>query len=103
MLVHGPDVLNLTLTPSSMITAPPVQLNATISDAHNGGQTIASAVYYLNVPPWVTTTTSLSHPMTAVCGAFGETVEEVQADLDIQDLSKGRTPMATGAPSGRPG
>jgi hypothetical protein len=90
MLVHGPDVLNLTLTPSSTITAPPVRLSATTSDAHNGGQTITSAAYYVDIPPWVTTTTSLSHPMTAVDGAFDETVEEVQADLDIHNLSTGQ-------------
>jgi carboxypeptidase T len=90
MLVHGPDVSNITLTPSATVTAPPVQLSATISDAQNGGQTIAAAVYYVDVPPWITATSAVSYPMTAVDGTFDATVEEVQAELDIHNLSTGR-------------
>jgi len=90
MLVHGPDVSNITLTPSATVTAPPVQLSATISDAQNGGQAIAAAVYYVDVPPWVTTTATIPHPMTAIDGTFDAAVEEVQAELDIHNLSSGR-------------
>lgn len=89
-LVHGPDVLNLTLTPSSTVGAPPVQLNAIINDAQNGGQTIAAAAYYVDVPPWITATAPISYPMMAADGAFDEVVEPVWAELDIRDLPSGR-------------
>ena len=85
----GPDALDLAVEV--------VQLTATIDDTrYNNGngteptQNVATAEYYIDIPPWVTTTTPISYPMTAVDGAFDETIENVEATLDTTGLSHGR-------------
>jgi hypothetical protein len=89
-LIHGPDVISPTLAPTVTVTARPVQVNAIIDDTENGGDSIAAAIYYVDSPPWITTTIAISHPMTATDGIFDEIREDVQANLDICNLSSGR-------------
>jgi len=86
---YGPDALDLAVEVA--------RLTATIDDTRykNGNgtepmQNIAAAEYYIDIPPWVTTTTPISYPMTAVDGAFDETIENVEATLDTTGLSHGR-------------
>ncbi len=88
-LIQGPDVLNLTLTVSATATST-AQLNATINDTQNGGQPIATAAYYIDTPPWLTTTNPISLSLTASDGAFDETIEAAQAELNLENLTPGR-------------
>jgi PKD repeat protein len=97
MTPAGPDALAVTANPAGATAGDPVHLSATIDDTRynnqNGSeptQSIAAAEYYVDVPPWVTTTTPISYPMSAVDGAFNETIEDVEATLDTTGLSSGR-------------
>ncbi|GEM_PF-370715 len=93
----GPDALDLSVSPQAVLPGSPVLLKATIDDTrynHNFGaeptQNIAAAGYYVDIPPWLTTTVPIAHPMTAADGAFDEKVEQVEAILDTGGLSPGR-------------
>ena len=93
----GPDAVAVTVTPPVALPGGVVTLTATIDDGRynnqNGAeptQPIAAAEYYVGVPPWVTTTTPISHAMAAIDGAFDETVEEVVATIDVSGLSRER-------------
>jgi hypothetical protein len=93
----GPDVLDLSIIPQEISAGSSVQLTGTIDDSrynHAHGleptQSIATAVYYVDVPPWITTTAPITHMMAASDGLFNSTQEEVQASLDTTGLSTGR-------------
>jgi len=93
----GPDALALSVLPGETAAGSPVGLSATIDDtrykfSHGSepAQSIASAVYYVDVPPWITTTTPITYPMTAVDGAFDESIEAVEASVDTAGLNGGR-------------
>ncbi len=97
MTPAGPDALNVTAIPIGVTPGQPVQLTATVNDTRynnsNGTeptQNIAAAEYYVDVPPWVTTTTPIPLPMAAADGSFDEKVEEVVATVDTTGLSAGR-------------
>ncbi len=97
MTPAGPDALNVTALPGGVVAGQPVQLTATINDTRynnsNGTeptQNIATAEYYLDVPPWITTTPPVPLPMAAADGNFDEKVEEVVATVDTTGLSAGR-------------
>ncbi|MBN1661117.1 MAG: PKD domain-containing protein, partial [Anaerolineae bacterium] len=97
MTPAGPDALDVTAVPGGVVPGEPVLLTATVNDtrySNNNGtepaQNIAAAEYYLDVPPWVTTTVPIAYPMTAVDGAFNETIEDVQATVDTSALGAGR-------------
>ncbi len=97
MTPAGPDALNVTAVPGGAVVGDPVQLTATINDTRynnsNGTepvQNVVAAEYYIDVPPWITTTVPVAYPMTAVDGAFNETIEDVEATLDTTGLSSGR-------------
>ena len=93
----GPDALEVTLSSVGVIPGQTAHLTATIDDARynneNGNepvQSIAAAEYYVDVPPWVTTTVPIAYPMGAVDGVYDESVEEVKASIDTTGLSAGR-------------
>ncbi|MBN1483587.1 MAG: PKD domain-containing protein [Chloroflexia bacterium] len=97
MLPSGPEALNVSATPGEVVQGEPVQLTATANDTRynnqNGSeptQAIAAAEYYIDAPPWVTTTTPVAYPMAAADGSFNETVEDVEAVIDTSALSPGR-------------
>jgi PKD repeat protein len=97
LLPSGPEAVDLTVIPGVVEPGDPVQLTATIDDTRynnsNGfepTQDIAAAEYYVDVPPWVTTTTPIAYPMAPVDGGFDETIEEVEATIDTTSLSPGR-------------
>ncbi|MCX7680696.1 MAG: M14 family zinc carboxypeptidase, partial [Anaerolineae bacterium] len=97
LIPSGPDVLALSLSPQVAPPGTTVLLKATVDDTrynHSLGaeptQHIAAAEYYVDLPPWITTTVSTSHMMTATDGAFDEQVEQVEAWLDTGGLSPGR-------------
>jgi murein tripeptide amidase MpaA len=93
----GPDALEVTVAPPVAELGDVVTLTATITDGRYVNrhgiepvQSIAAAEFYVDVPPWVTTTTPISHAMTAVDGAFDESVEAVTAAIDLTELMPGR-------------
>jgi PKD repeat protein len=93
----GPDTLNPVIQPVVVAAGEAAQLAATIDDTRfnnqNGTeptQNITAAEYYVDVPPWVTTGTPTPHSMTAVDGAFDETIEGIQAEIDTSGLTEGR-------------
>jgi hypothetical protein len=93
----GPDALDLSVLPRDPAPSGPVQLTATIDDTryyHDNSpeptQSIIAAAYYVDVPPWITATTPITHLMTATDGLFDETIEAVQATVDTTSLSRGR-------------
>ncbi len=92
----GPDALDPAVDPVGAAPGQPVQLTVTLNDARynnqNGAeptQAIAAAEYYVDTPPWATST-PISYPMTAADGAFDEVEEDVAATLDTAGLSAGR-------------
>jgi carboxypeptidase T len=93
----GPDALNLTVSSLTVAPATVVTLTATLNDtrfsSRNGiepVQNIAQAEYYLNAPPWITTTTPVALPMVPVDGSFNSPVELAQAAVDTTGLAPGR-------------
>ncbi|MEJ2211594.1 MAG: carboxypeptidase regulatory-like domain-containing protein, partial [Anaerolineae bacterium] len=65
----------------------PVHLTATIDDGDNGGNGIAAAEYYVDVPPW---DGGVAHPMSAADGAFGNVVEDIEASVSTAGWVPGR-------------
>jgi carboxypeptidase T len=93
----GPDALDAAVSPIGVIPGEPVLLTATVDDTRysdqNGTeptQAIAAAEYYIDIPPWITTTTPASHSMTASDGFFDAAIEDVEAVVDTAGLSAGR-------------
>ncbi len=93
----GPDALDLVVAPEASVPSDTVRLTATINDTRysneNGTestQNVVAAEYYIDAPPWVTTTTPISHPMMAADGAFDEKIEEVLGHIDTAGLDIGR-------------
>jgi carboxypeptidase T len=93
----GPDALDVAISSARAVPVETVQLTATVDDTRynnkNGiepTQNITAAEYYIDVPPWITTTTPVAYPMAVVDGDFDAPVEEVEATLDTAGLSEGR-------------
>jgi hypothetical protein len=93
----GPEALDLSVLPQDASPTSSVLLTATIDDTryyHHGGpeptQNVVAAAYYVDVPPWITATTPITHPMTASDGEFDEEIEVVQATVDTSNLNSGR-------------
>jgi carboxypeptidase T len=93
----GPDALDLVISFAGTAPGATAHLTATIDDTRynnsNGlepAQTIAAAEYYIDVPPWITTTAPVAHPLTPLDGGFNAPVEAVQATLDTAGLSPAR-------------
>jgi PKD repeat protein len=93
----GPDALNLALALNPVETGTAVTLTATLNDTRfnnqNGTeptQNIAAAEYYIDVPPWVTTTTPIAVAMTAVDGNFNSPIEAAQGVVDTSSLGNGK-------------
>jgi len=85
----GPHVYNVTVTPDTLLIGQPITVQATLDDADskNTGQKIVAAEAYLGTPPWDGGTPV---PLTAVDGAFDETAEAVQGQVDTTGMTRGR-------------
>lgn len=97
LLPAGPDPLDVAVAPNVAEPGDLITLTATLDDTRfnnqNGAeptQPIAAAAYYLDTPPWITETTPISAPLTAVDGSFDTVVEEVQGVIDTTGLATGR-------------
>jgi plastocyanin len=97
MTPAGPEALGLTLSEDRVGIGQEVTLEATLNDSRfnsqNGTeptQAIAAAEYYIDVPPWVTTTVPVAFAMSAADGSFNSTAEGVTASIDSTGLSVGK-------------
>lgn len=97
MTPAGPDALSVMVDNGTVTAGTAVTLTATINDSRynnqNGTepvQNVAAAEYYIDVPPWVTTTVPISLPMTAVDGNFNNPVEGAEAVVDTTGMALGR-------------
>ena len=93
----GPDSLDVAVSHPVAAHGDIVTLTATVDDTRYNNskgteptQPIAAAEYYIDVPPWMTTTTPISNPMMATDGAFDTTTEAIEATVDTATLSTGR-------------
>jgi hypothetical protein len=96
-LPAGPDPLRVTAVPAIVESGESFTVTVTLDDTRfnneNGVepiQSIAAAEYYLDTPPWMTTTTPLPLPLTAADGAFDSAVETAQGVVDTTGLPEGR-------------
>jgi hypothetical protein len=92
----GPDVLDLLVSPASAAAGTPVQLTGLADDTRyssNNGveptQAIVSAVYYLDTPPW-RTTTPVTYTLATQDGVFDESLENLSATIQTGSLAPGR-------------
>jgi carboxypeptidase T len=83
-LVRGPDALSLNVN----TTATEATITAVINDSQNGGQTINSAVYQLDIPYW--STGAISETLAASDGNFNSQSEGVTATFDTTGLTPGQ-------------
>ena len=90
----GPDSYAVSISPQFIGKGQEPTLSATIDDTrYIGGepiQPILAAEYYLDTPPWVSSPTTISHPMSALDGGFDEHIETVMASIDTQGLDPGK-------------
>ena len=93
----GPEALNVLSTLDVVAPGEEVVLTANLDDTRyyddNGiepTQSIAAAEYYIDTPPWITTTVPVAYPMAAVDGNFDETSEDVTATIHTAGLGVGR-------------
>jgi hypothetical protein len=92
----GPDALGVATIPSGSVpSGQPLIVNATVDDTRynnsNGVepvQAIAAAEVYVDVPPWMPSASAI--PLSAVDGAFDETVEAVTGGFTTLNWSLGR-------------
>jgi len=89
--------VDVALTLAQVPQGAPAQLTATIDDRRysqaNGAepsQVITAAEYYIDVPPWVTSTAPISYPLAAADGLFDAPSEAVQALVTTSALAPGR-------------
>lgn len=97
MTPSGPDVPDLAVSFDDVPQGTIIDLTSTIDDTrynNSGGteptQNIAAAEYYIDVPPWITTTLPVSYSMAAEDGSFDAETEDVVASIDTADLDLGR-------------
>lgn len=90
----GPDAVGVSVLPAVAPPGTPVLVTATMDDARYKGpepaQPIAAAVYFVDVPPWITTTAPISGTLAPVDGHFDGVREAVQATLDTAGLESGQ-------------
>ncbi len=85
----GPHVMDVTATPDAALIGQPITVQATFNDADskNAGQTVVAAEVYLGTPPW---DGGMPIPMSAVDGAFDETDEAAQIQVNTSGMTRGR-------------
>lgn len=83
-MAQGPDACGLV----TALAGSTLSVTATADDTNNGGQTIAAAQAFVNVPPWKTGATPIA--LTASDGSFNAVSEGVRASFSVSSLSAGR-------------
>jgi carboxypeptidase T len=100
LLPSGPDVTQIRLRPQGVVRGMPVQVWADVKLEDVGGGitpsagssdgNVAAAEFYVDVPPWVTTTAPISHTMAALDGTLDTAQETAIGHLDTTELEPGR-------------
>lgn len=97
LMPAGPDTLAVNLSSGVIAPGTVITLAAVVDDSrfsnNNGNepvQNIASAEYYIDIPPWGAAEMRQAFSMTAADGNFNATSEAVSAALDTTGLSNGR-------------
>ncbi len=97
LIPSGPNVENVSFSPSTATSGTAVTLTATVSDARfstRGGtestQNISEVEYYVTTPPWVSSPTPVANAMSAVDGSFNEKTEDVTATIDTSGWANGK-------------
>lgn len=95
LLPSGPDVLHISITPEFTGNENDLLLKANINDKQYYGigeptQIISTAEYYIDTPPWITSTFPISFPMHVEDGAFDEYIETMTSTIETTGLSQGR-------------
>ncbi len=85
----GPHVQTVTAMPDAVLIGQPITVQATLNDADskNTGQAVVAAEIYVGTPPWDGGTPI---PMFALDGAFNETEEAAQVQIDTTGMARGR-------------
>ncbi len=93
----GPEVLQVAVNPAAIALGSTLQLSALADDTRfsfatgaEPTQPISAAEYYLDAPPWITTTTPLAHPINPADGNWDTAIETLEADIDTSGLGPGR-------------
>ncbi|HLF89113.1 MAG TPA: M14 family metallopeptidase [Anaerolineales bacterium] len=93
----GPDALDVSLSNGQIKPGTHITLTATLNDTRFNNlqgteptQNIAATEYYLDVPPWITTTVPVAIPMLPVDGQFDSPIENAFVSLEPSSLSLGR-------------
>jgi murein tripeptide amidase MpaA len=93
----GPNVENVSFSPSTVNSGTAVTLTATVSDARfstkegtEATQNISEVEYYVTTPPWVSSPSPVANAMSASDGAFNEKTEDVTATIDTTGWANGK-------------
>jgi carboxypeptidase T len=93
----GPDITQMNLDPLQVAAGEPLTLTAWVDDTRYNNvqgieptQIITAAEYYIDIPPWITSTLGISYTMDAVDDSFDAPQEQVYANLDTTALDEGR-------------
>jgi hypothetical protein len=90
----GPEVLNVSVTPTTTIAGTLVTLTASANDTrYRAGygeptQAISAARYTIDAPSWVTGV--ISYPLSAADGTFNSPIESLRVPIDTADWTTGR-------------
>ncbi len=97
LIPSGPNVENVSFSPSTATSGTTVTLTATVSDARfstkkgtETTQNISEVEYYVTTPPWVSSPTPVANAMSASDGSFNEKTEEVTATIDTTGWANGK-------------
>lgn len=95
IIPSGPEAINLSLSPKLAGANSEITLQAHISDnryysVDEPTQAISAAEYYIDTPPWITSTIPISYSMNVEDGIFDENIEMVTASISTTGLSQGR-------------
>ncbi len=95
MLPTGPDVVILSVSPETTQTGNAILVQANINDQRFFGedeptQVISAAEYYIDTPPWITSTFPISYSMNVEDGVLDEKIETFTASVNTTGLSQGK-------------
>lgn len=95
LLPSGPESIHLSVSPLVANTESEIIFQANINDkryydSDEPTQVISAAEYYIDTPPWVTSTIPIAFAMNVDDGIFDEKIETVTATISTTSLSQGK-------------
>lgn len=88
LAVNGGGSTTVTLGSVAKLAFKVSDIRYSTQNGAEGTQAISAAEYYLDIPPWKQTASAI--PLVASDGAFDETMEALEIDLDTFSLNPGR-------------